>query len=487
MNAIFRHITIRLWLTALAGGLICMALLPWYQQILGFQAQLAMAVVVLAMSYGVIGWGMNRIGLALIKRQIAEAAVWQRAGSLPQAEAAFENAKGAFDSFYLSPAWRKKSALSLAARLARFYLSHTAAGKPFHPLIKAYLYHHPEDEAVAQVWMEHILRAELDLGEHHEVAARIGRALAASVGIQRLLMQVYLEGDRSDFEALQTYRRVWSLPGDLPDDLVLSLTRLLLANSCLNDWALQVYLKGYALGDPYCLEGIAACVKWLRTNAENRHDLATAEKILAGVDADQRKGLVQRFIPPAELERVPAGPGRKIPTEVVALKTRQAGTAMMGAGLGAINRCRQLARAAVDLWGRSAKQRYALAAVVLVGGIAILSVLAWHRMDGVEKAAAPSSVQATPVPVTDPFTIQVAAYLKPEDAQRFADQLKVQGLDAFWTKATSSQRTWYQVKVDHFATKGQARQYGEQLKSKGLIDDFYVANYKQYNPPKSKP
>ena len=90
----------------------------------------------------------------------------------------------------------------------------------------------------------------------------------------------------------------------------------------------------------------------------------------------------------------------------------------------------------------------------------------------------PLPVQAPQPEVSpDPFTIQVAAYLKPDDAQRFVDQLVEKGLDAFWTKAASANRTWYQVKVSHFASKEAARAYGRDLKSKGLIDDFYVANY----------
>ena len=85
-------------------------------------------------------------------------------------------------------------------------------------------------------------------------------------------------------------------------------------------------------------------------------------------------------------------------------------------------------------------------------------------------------VEEKPV-VVDPFTIQVAAYLKSADAQHFVDQLTGQKLDAYWTKATSSNRTWYQVKVSHFPTREAAQAYGQELKAKGLIDDFYVANY----------
>jgi septal ring-binding cell division protein DamX len=87
----------------------------------------------------------------------------------------------------------------------------------------------------------------------------------------------------------------------------------------------------------------------------------------------------------------------------------------------------------------------------------------------------------------DPFTIQVAAYLKSEDARRFVDQLTAKGLEAFWTTAASADRTWYQVKVSHFATKEAARSFGLDLKSKGLIDDFYVANYSGAPPPQPSP
>jgi len=88
-------------------------------------------------------------------------------------------------------------------------------------------------------------------------------------------------------------------------------------------------------------------------------------------------------------------------------------------------------------------------------------------------------VEAPPPEVDLPFTIQVAAYLKPEDSQRYVDHLISQGLEAFSTQAVSARRKWYQVKVSRFETKHQAQLYGEKLKSQGLIDDFYVANYKQ--------
>jgi hypothetical protein len=98
-----------------------------------------------------------------------------------------------------------------------------------------------------------------------------------------------------------------------------------------------------------------------------------------------------------------------------------------------------------------------------------------------------NSAQKTPepvvVPVTDPFTLQVAAYLNEADARRFVDQLKKQGLDAYWTRATGTSKTWYQVRVSHFATKEDARSVGDDLKKRQLISDYYVANYKRPDVP----
>ena len=86
-------------------------------------------------------------------------------------------------------------------------------------------------------------------------------------------------------------------------------------------------------------------------------------------------------------------------------------------------------------------------------------------------------------PVTDPFTLQVAAYLNETDAQHYVDQLKGLGLDAYWTRASGSSKTWYQVRISHFKTKAEARTVGEDLKTRQLIGDYYVANYKRPDVP----
>jgi len=79
--------------------------------------------------------------------------------------------------------------------------------------------------------------------------------------------------------------------------------------------------------------------------------------------------------------------------------------------------------------------------------------------------------------VKDPYTLQVAAYLKSEYALKFVDDLKQRGFDAYWIETASGGRTWYQVRIAHFPDPQSARDFGARLKQKGIIEDFYVTNY----------
>lgn len=485
MNAILRHLSVRLWATVLIGGLILLALMPQWQRVAGMGWITLPVLVVLVGCFVLIGWLMNRWGMVLIRRQIAEAAAWERAGMVPQAEAAFERAKSIYDSFWLAPLQRRHVAGGLTMRLARFYLAQPGLGKSGREMVQAYLRMHPEDEEVAQVWIEEALRRESHDREAHALAERIGIALRHRPNIQKLLMQLYLADGRADFEAMQTYRRVWGHQDAMSDALIRPLARILLNENHLNDWALGIYLKGYALGDTHCLEGIAAGMHFLRPNENNRNELEAARRILSTLDEAHRRKLFRKLESPdpgPETGRAdtpsetPVVAGANIFPRKVKAATL-AGSRAMGRMLATLGpRLRSLGLSLQT----SARMRRLVASALVVALLGVLTVVGWQslgRRPAPEAPPEPPLEAAAPAPVTDPFTIQVAAYLRPEDAQRYVDRLKQQNVDAFWTKAASANRTWYQVKVSHFATREQARRYGEALKNKGLIDDFYVANY----------
>jgi hypothetical protein len=137
-------------------------------------------------------------------------------------------------------------------------------------------------------------------------------------------------------------------------------------------------------------------------------------------------------------------------------------------------------KAALSSLRGSARARNAVISISLLVIIAAVGLFAWNTLRHLTTPQPPPAVEKTPPPpleVTDPFTLQVAAYLSLDYAKQFVAELKNEGLDAYWNTAVSGRKKWYQVRISHFATKAEALQLGESLKAKGLIDDFYVANY----------
>jgi cell division septation protein DedD len=451
--------------------MVSIFMLPWWQQALGVGGLVFPAVVIIGGCFAGVGWGMNRIGLAFLNRHVNEASSWQRAGMTTEAQAAFRKAMATFDSFWLSPLLRRGKLHWFSGKMARFYLGQHSSHPFIRSLVSTHLKHFPQDKAVAEPWLEQLLAYERHLPLEHEAVARVSAFLVKHQRMQRLLMQFYLANGRIDFDALQTYRRVWCEQQPLPTSTLTDLSHLLRNEYYLNAWALQVYLKAYAIGDQGAIEGIAAAVRWLPANEESLSHLRAAEKILGELDQQTLEQLDLKFkpvsVPPPVEDNVQA---RKFTQSA----THQPPMRRIPGFLKKVNRV-------VDGFRRLFTDRRSqrTAAGFGLGAVLIITVVAgWKQIQ--HRPVEPVTQEAVKVPIeiTDPFTIQVAAYLKAEDAQRFVDQLRQNEQDAFWTRAANAAgRTWYQVKVSHFADRQGAQQYGQKLKARGVIDDFYVANY----------
>lgn len=475
MNAFFRHMAMRLWLTALTGGLLCMILLPLWQQVFGVHWLVLPVVAMLGVCFVALGWGMNRIGSALALRQVNEATVWERAGMVREARTAFRRSAAFFDSFWLSPLYRRSKTRWLSGALARFYLSQSAETPYARSLVADYLQRYPDDEAVAENWLESLILREQCSAQEQDTVDRIGQSLRRHKPVQYLLMQFYLANGRVDFDALQTYRRVWKMQPHLDKSLLHALSRLLGREGIINPWALRVYLKAYQSGEADAIEGVAAGLNLMPFGEESRKDLETARQIVSGLDAEKVMSLAAAFKPVQSVptfESTKRTPSRKAEFGSEVLK---AIATLVGEGF----KWPRKVLAGGRRWRMAFTLNQALVALGIGGVVALVLYLGITGRPTVEPPKPEPPIvkpeEVKPV-VHDPFTIQVAAYLKPQDAQRFVDQLTSHKLDAFWTKATSANRTWYQVKVSHFATREAAQKFGQDLKSKGLIDDFYVAN-----------
>jgi len=470
----------RIWGTVLIGGLIGLWLLPALDFGLEPVWVPIPAALLVLLVFLFIGWLFNRLGLLLADRHIDEAVAWERVGSLAAAEVAYEKALAVFDSFLISPRAKRVAADRLTSRLSRFYLAKSDKQHTSETFVAFYLRAHPDDGEVAESWLRQARAGEGLDPRFYDTAAGVGEALVGNRVIQQLLARLYLSENRTDFPALQTYRRATGGRGKAGRAIAKDVARLFLKDGRADEWALQLYLQAVAADEPGedLLNGIAACVHWIPETSRNRRMLTVAHQYLEGIDPDQLALMRVGFTPPKPIEAPVTQSGLK---KILAL-TGKALLAGLGgiAGVlqGSVRTMHDLAGKLISRVRRSPLTRPILnwVAVTLLTGVVIVLII---NTVGYLVRPRPPGPATAPVKkvVTDRFTLQVAAYLKKKHAEKYVAHLKTLGLDAFWIVTTRRNKTWYQVRVSHFPDKAAARAYGQSLKEQGLIDDFYVANY----------
>jgi hypothetical protein len=310
------------------------------------------------------------------------------------------------------------------------------------------------------------------------LAHKLGTALPKNLSIQIALARFYLLFERTDFPALHTYRQVLNGDGPLAPEMVDDLSGLLLTERRADEWSLRVYLMAFERShSSELLKGIAACLRWTRPTERNRDLLQKARSLLTGVAKEKLIEMTSGFTVPRPLPPVDKVlPGRKFDwrksLRVWLSAAFSLPTVMIVGFSRPIHRVSKRLRQSRKT-GRTVKWLL-LGCVVLAAALLIINTVGHlARKDKVD----PEVVASKSAVVPDPFTLQAAAYLKSEHAVKYVASLKKQGFDAYWQEAVSGNKKWYQVRISHFADKASARAFGEQLKSKGIIDDYYVANY----------
>ena len=486
-----RHISLRIWATVILGGPISLLILPVFHPHIGLDWSFMPVLVIMIVVFMVVGWFSNRLGLSAVERLIREATTWERVGAYRGAEEAFNKTAAVLDSFLLSPLVKRKESAKLAARLARFYLARTDKNHSSEIFIIAYLTSHPEDQEVAEHWLQQIESHGGLKTDHYELAFRIGNAQPENTIIQHLLARFYLSEGRTDFPALQTYRQVLTsqkysaLKGesDTDIDIVKDLATLFLRDGRADEWALRIYMQAFRMSSERhkLLRGIAACVHWTHETERTTHLLQQARKLLMSLNEMQLKKLRAGFNPPG-LEQTEQKISAQLKVGITLWKVvRQVGSSVFNLITSATFELIGSARDLINLIKRSRRSKliikWTMITVLAIGVITLMVNTTSHLIR--TKRALYGKEKTTEIVVTDPFTLQVAAYLKPQDAERYVKYLKKKKLDAFWIKRRGKRKIWYQVRVSHFANKESARAYGKNLKAQGIIDDFYVANYER--------
>jgi len=478
MHAYLRHMAVRLWTTVIFGGVMGLWLLPWFQGQFGLNWLVVAVLLLFLMAFLIIGllfrhWGNNRI-----ESLIQQAAAFERDGLSTEALACYHRALAHLDSFLMSPRARRKLAEPLARRLARFYIA-CRDEDALDGFLPAYLADHPEDTDVAQFWVQQIDQRGGFSEAHQDLAARISTAHPDNCELQRVLADFFLFLERTDYPALAAYRCVWNERQPPESDFRTGLAHLFLRHRRVDEWSLEAYLTLRRNGPPAgdLREALAACVQLVPESPATRAHLLEARQALGDITAEDIEILCEEFRPlPATEYRRKTG----LDEEQGLKRIGHLLPALFGAVAAISGKGADRVKAALSSLRGSARARNAVISISLLVITAAVGLFAWNTLRHLTTPQPPPAVEKTPPPpleVTDPFTLQVAAYLSLDYAKQFVAELKNEGLDAYWNTAVSGRKKWYQVRISHFATKAEALQLGESLKAKGLIDDFYVANY----------
>jgi hypothetical protein len=481
MTHIVRYTAVCLWLSLLISGVGSLGFLSALRPLVGIELMPVVAAVGLAAVFFGVAWMVHRIGMKQVARLMRSADAAEREGRSAKAEAAWLAALAAVDRFWISPAYRRRVLMPLAGRLARFYLSQVRLHEAAEDFLVRYLDACPEDEEVAEQWLRQIEGRDGLREEHQDLAERLGEAHPQHPPIQRALARFYLRLERTDYVAMRSYRRVCDAQGQPPDEFGAELSRILQKHGRSEPGTYQAYSRarerGPAMdlpqplqergalragGEPTASEAVAPADEWVPS--EDVFHLTTDVDAADDEEVERPISLLaeQRSIRP-HLRRFGHAAGS-------ALKT----LAREGIRLGGF-----LVQA-IGCAGRQRAVRYGLGVLAAAG---LTAGWIWVGMDALEyfgpTASVPESAELSgpaPAAATDPFTLQVAAYLKQEYALKRMEDLKRQGLDAYWTETSSGGKIWFQVRVSHFPDLSTAREYGRKLKGKGVIEDFYVTN-----------
>ena len=476
-----KHTAFKTWAATAVAGPLCLWILSQWDKTGGLSLPLAVLAALFILGYVASGWLGSQLALRMIPALLHEAGIWERNGDMDKAEHAYQKVLSVYDSFLMAPAKRRSGLPSVVSRMARMYAAQTEKDQTADGFLEHYLEIDPTDTEIVQTWLQTRVYHGGLTPRQQELAARIGDAHDRNMTVQMTLARLYLRAKQTDFPALQVYRRVMTASAEKFAALTVDLSRVFLAEGRSDEWALPVYLQA-ARQEPAwealrC--GLAACLRWVLPSERNAEWLVQARNIIGGVDEDTLVRMSSGFVPPSGSYRI-----ERAPANAIALKGRaglrglwdgmQTQMDHFAEGIGETHTA--IARAL----RRSPKLRRGIT-WSLTAGLGILVIVFMINTVGyLTPSPAPEPPPAlqpaeTPAPPPLPYTLQVAAYLKPEHAERYIEELRKQSIDVYVVKAHSNDKTWYQVRIAHFPDKAEALVYGSDLKAKGLIEDFYVA------------
>jgi len=438
------NFSLRLWIIALAAGPVCFYFMASLSNVFPGVPPAVLGTALLFVLGIIIGTFLDRMGKRQIDKLIKEGEIWERAGILSRAERNYAQAVRTYDTFLLSPLFSKKISTRLTGALARFSLTN-GIESPYLKLASAvYLKSSPGDETLAGLWLEQ-LKKEGQAGDlEQEVLTALANIHYTHKKLAVLLVDVLLDLGRMDYAAKRLYKNILDDPE-------------------LAEENKRVYRKTIQalLGEP---------------------DEMVEKKAPLPVRSTSLRSLHSPHFQPSRPSRPASRPldfGRQL-IQLAATFPRAAGVGLKSVGRAIVS----FLSFCILLLGNIiafVRERERVGFYLKVGAMGLLSV--WllfflgntisHILNsrGVEKEPKMIEIQAP-----KPFTIQVAAYLTKDHADRYVAVLKKKGFNPFISEVGGGGKTWYVVRISEFSDKADAAAFGQKLKSEKIIDDFFVSN-----------
>ncbi len=482
MTHFFKHLSLRIWVTILTGGLITLYMQPYLHPFFGIGYSVLTASFVFIFIFFITGYLFNKIGNSLLKGFIKEAASLERFGKNSLAEKTFRKALTVYDSFLRSPFTTNKNTVGLKKQIAQFYTAGTVQNQFSESFIISYLTENPGDKEIARRWLSRHDEKVLSEKKYHEITGLLSETYPKSLSVQAKLSKVFLYAMRTDFTALNTYKTVIDANKKVSDLVLDELARIFIVSGRADDHALEIYIRAWKLlkRREQLAGGLYACLKWVPETDSTRSNLIAAKMLIKRIDPEDLDVMLEDFKKPELKIKKKAAPGKKSIniSRVISLPFTWIFSCIRKIG----ELFKKSVSASASLVRKTRKSNYTKPLLKWGAVLLTLSILTFFLSSTVIhlfKKQTPEKTASAILKITidDPFTIQVAAYRKEENARKYVSTLKKAELDAYYIIVLSSQKKWYQVRISHFKDKNSAREYGLSLKKRGLIKDFYVANY----------
>lgn len=440
-----------LWIGLATVGLGGLPFLPAVHRLVGAEGMPLLAAAALAAAALAGGWAVRRRALAALRRRLREAERLAAEGFPEEAEDVLEEAFSLLDRAGVSAAARRRALAEIGGRRARLLLDRPRPSVEEEAFLRRYLAAHPDDHGAARRWLTRVAGRGMRL-EDEEAINRIAAAHPDRPDIQAAIAGIGAGPHRPG-------RAAAGVPSP-------AIPRILAPPEAENRKGTGPLERPPAPAPAAAGPRLVSAARLPEGAEEGGEAEPRFRAFAAGAEEEGEE-------PPPTLWRRPAaGP--------FLLRLGAAGAAAVRLFARLLGEAALPVRRVGSFLLRPAPRRVLLAAAALAGialGVRLgLESLTGPPPEGPLPGAAPQPAGETLPAAVQPFTLQVAAYLKEESALRRVEELRQRGLDAYLSTAERGGKRWYQVRVSHFADPQSAREAGRALRDKGWIEDFYVAN-----------